>query len=116
MATDHEVAANLIRVGRNQLSLNDFEDWFLVEAVDDDTALKRAVAEVLAESAGNVDESVAIRQLMDLVLERAGLNITLGVAATTQRLRTSGWFSPNEPPTTEGPSFTWRPDVYRVPA
>lgn len=63
MATDGDVIGRLWLVVRGQLSLGEFEDWFLEDEDSEDTELQRQVTAVLAESAGNVDDGVAVAEI-----------------------------------------------------
>ncbi len=60
MPTDSEVLIELRRVVRGELSLSDFEDWFVPATWEVDSLLLRSVTGLLAESAGNDGEEVAL--------------------------------------------------------
>src|SRR5437016_3301649 len=66
MATDADVLAHIWRTVQGELTFDAFEDWFVTEAMDGQSNLRLEVAGILAESAGNVPDEVAIRQLAAL--------------------------------------------------
>lgn len=65
--TDSEVLTHVGGLIQGQLTLSEFENWFLLEALDGDTPLIRRVSAILAESAGNVSDDVVTRQLRALL-------------------------------------------------
>jgi len=67
MPTDIDVLNRLRLLVNGRTSLDEFEDWFLEHDLEADTNLQRQVAAVLAESAGNVEDEVAIRELATLL-------------------------------------------------
>lgn len=67
MLTDADVLNRLRLLVNGRTSLDEFEDWFVEDELEQDTPLQRQVAAVLAESAGNVEDEVAVRELASLI-------------------------------------------------
>jgi hypothetical protein len=65
--TDSDVLTHIAGLVQGEITLSEFEDWFLTEALDEDTALIRKVSAVLAETAGNTEDAVAVRLLRTLL-------------------------------------------------
>lgn len=104
VVTDSDVFRQIFAVLQGELTVSDFEDWFLLESLDEDTPLVRRVSAILAESAGNVPDDVTIRELAALIPRVDIVSTGVGEA-----------FVFNEP-TTSSASITESVDRYRVPA
>ena len=112
MATDSDVVARLWLVVRGQQSLDEFEEWFITDGALEDTPLQREAVAILAESAGNVDDEVAIRELALLLpasLLIVGSGTVLSGAAPILEGFDESDFSTRSDSTTE-------PVPYSVPA
>jgi len=70
MPSDAEVLDRLRLLVDGGTSLDEFEDWFIEHELEEDTPLQRQVAAVLAESAGNVEDEVAVHDLAALIAPR----------------------------------------------
>lgn len=122
MATDSEVLTELRRATRRDITLSEFEDWFVTMTWDLDSPLLRTVTGLLAEGAG-IEGNEAVLDGFERILERptlvvpltfsvllAGPNVSVtsvvtGTAATAVRIRNiDGW-----------PSVI-RPAEFQVPA
>lgn len=76
--SDFEVLARVARLDEGVLTLAEFEDWFVAATWDCDSPLIREVTGVLAESAGNGGDDVALRELSRLL--RGPITVLNGIA------------------------------------
>lgn len=123
MATDSDVLTELRRVTDREITLSDFEDWFVAMTWELDSPLLRTVTGLLAESAGNADEDVVLDGFARL-LDQPTITIALTfpsspvTSSSTSRLRANG---SGQPAVVIERRVRWQPNViqqaaeFRVP-